>query len=151
MAARCDAERMANTTNTLSTVIPGMHYRKAPEAIEWLCGILGFEKHAVYAASDNSIMHAELILGGGMVMLGSVNDNASKRNMKTPADLGGAQTHGISITVPDADAVYGRARSAGARIVEELEDKPYGGRGFACLDPEGYIWHVGTYDPWAPK
>jgi uncharacterized glyoxalase superfamily protein PhnB len=51
----------------------------------------------------------------------------------------------------DADAIYARAKDAGATIVEDIECKPYGGRGFACLDPEGHIWHVGTYDPWAPK
>jgi uncharacterized glyoxalase superfamily protein PhnB len=53
--------------------------------------------------------------------------------------------------VKDADEVYARAKAAGAEMVEVIEDKPFGGRGFACLDPEGHIWHVGTYDPWANK
>ena len=53
--------------------------------------------------------------------------------------------------VPNADEVYARAKAAGAEMVEVIEDKPFGGRGFACLDPEGHIWHVGTYDPWANK
>jgi uncharacterized glyoxalase superfamily protein PhnB len=30
----------------------------------------------------------------------------------------------------------------------DLEEKDYGGKGFTCADPEGHIWHVGTYDPW---
>jgi len=136
---------------TRSTAIPGMQYRHAPDAIEWLCRVFGFEKHAVYPGPDNTIMHAELTLGGGMIMLGSVNEHAAKRNMKLPAELGGAQTHGVSLIVKDADAIYARATAAGAEIVEPIEDKPYGGRGFACLDPEGHTWHVGTYDPWAPK
>ena len=134
-----------------STVIPGMHYRNAPDAIEWLCRVFGFEKHAVYTGPGDSIMHAELTLGSGMIMLGSVNDKMPDRHMKLPAELGGAQTRGVSLIVKDADEIYARAKTAGARIVEEIEDKPYGGRGFACLDPESHIWHVGTYDPWAPK
>ena len=142
---------MSNQSTTGSTVIPGMQYRNAPDAIEWLCRVFGFEKHAVYDGPGNTIMHAELTLGGGMIMLGSVNENAAMRNMKTPAELGGAQTSGLSLTVKDADEIYARAKSAGAEIVEDIADKPYGGRGFACLDPEGHIWHVGTYDPWAPK
>jgi uncharacterized glyoxalase superfamily protein PhnB len=40
------------------------------------------------------------------------------------------------------------ARAAGAEIVLDIEDKPYGGRGFACRDLEGRLWWVGTYDPW---
>jgi uncharacterized glyoxalase superfamily protein PhnB len=24
----------------------------------------------------------------------------------------------------------------------------YGGRAFAVVDPEGYVWSVGEYDPW---
>jgi uncharacterized glyoxalase superfamily protein PhnB len=142
---------MPYQTTTRSTVIPGMHYRNAVDAIEWLCRVFGFEQHAVYPGPGDSIMHAELTLGGGMIMLGSVNDNAPDRNMRLPAQLGGAQTRGVSLIVKDADEIYTRAKAAGAQIVEEIEDKPYGGRGFACLDPEGYIWHVGTYDPWVPK
>jgi uncharacterized glyoxalase superfamily protein PhnB len=128
-----------------------MHYRNAPDAIEWLCRVFGFEKHAVYTGPGNTIMHAELTLGGGMIMLGSVNDKAPNRHMKLPAELGGAQTRGVSLIVKDADEVYTRAKAAGAEIVENIEDKPYGCRGFACLDPEGHIWHIGTYDPWTPK
>ncbi len=142
---------MTDQIATRSTVIPGMHYRNAPDAIEWLCRAFGFEKHAVYAGAGNSIMHAELTLGGGMIMLGSVNDKTPDRHMKLPAELGGAQTRGVSLIVKDADDIYARAKTAGAQIVEDIADKPYGGRGFACLDPEGHLWHVGTYDPWAPK
>jgi uncharacterized glyoxalase superfamily protein PhnB len=142
---------MPDEIATRSTVVPGMHYRDAPAAIEWLCSVFGFEKHAVYAGPGNTIMHAELTLGGGMVMLGSINDKAPERQMKLPSEVGGAQTRGVSLIVKDADQVYARAKDAGAKIVEDIEDKPFGGRGFACLDPEGHIWHVGTYDPWAPK
>jgi uncharacterized glyoxalase superfamily protein PhnB len=39
----------------------------------------------------------------------------------------------------------------GGEIVMPIEDKPYGGRAFACRDPEGHLWNVGTYDPWTPK
>jgi uncharacterized glyoxalase superfamily protein PhnB len=128
-----------------------MQYRNAPDAIEWLCSVFGFEKHAAYAGPGDSIMHAELTLGGGMIMLGSENDKDTNHRMKLPSELGGAQTRSVSLVVEDADQIYVRAKAAGARIVETIKDKPQGGRGFACLDPEGHLWHVGTYDPWAPK
>ena len=68
----------------------------------------------------------------------------------TPAELGGT-THSPYLVVPDADAVYQRAKEGGAKIVMEIKNEDYGGRGFSCRDPEGHLWNVGTYDPWASK
>lgn len=48
-------------------------------------------------------MHAELTLGGGMIMLGSVNENTARRNMKLPSELDGAQTRSVSLIVTKAD------------------------------------------------
>ncbi len=135
-----------------TSVVPGTAYRNAPEAIEWLCRVFGFEKHAVHPGPDNTIMHAELTLGDGMIMLGSLrDDNEYRRFTKHPDEIGGAETHSVSLIVSDADAVYARAKAAGAEMLFDIEDKPYGGRGFTCRDPEGHIWNVGTYDPWQPK
>jgi uncharacterized glyoxalase superfamily protein PhnB len=128
---------------TRSSVIPGMHYRDAAAAIEWLCHVFGFEKHFVAAGEGNTILHAELTLGGGMIMLGTRTGEPPFRSAR--------DTRGISLIVADADAVYARAKENEAEIVVDIEDKPYGGRGFACRDTDGYLWHVGTYDPWQPK
>lgn len=125
-----------------------MQYRRAPEAIDWLCQVLGFEKHVIYPGPNDTILHAQLTFGTGMVMLGSLNENEYSNLMKQPDEIGGAETRSISLTVPDADAVYARVVQAGAEIVFNIEDKAYGGRGFTCRDPEGHIWDIGTYDPW---
>lgn len=123
-----------------ASVIPGRVYRDAPKAIEWLCQVFGFEKHAVYPGEGNTILHAELTLGSGMLMLGS-----------TKEPIATDEAHGVNLIVQDADAVYERALAAKAQIVHPIEGKPYGGRGFSCRDGEGYSWHVGTYNPWLPK
>jgi hypothetical protein len=34
-----------------------------------------------------------------------------------------------------------------ARMLLDLEEKDYGGKAFPCTDPEGHVWHVGSYDP----
>lgn len=142
---------MSENDTHRTSVVPGMAYRNAPAAIEWLCKVFGFEKHAVYPGPDNTIMHAELTLGDGMIMLGSVMSNSQKQLMKQPDEIGGAETRSENLIVPDADAIYARAKAASAEIVFDIEDKPYGGRGFTCRDLEGRLWNVGTYDPWAPK
>ena len=136
------------STQTRSTIMPALRYADAPAAIEWLCTVLGFERHAVYPGPDNTIAHAELTLSGGMIMLGSQKDDEYGRNFKFPKELGGFETCSSYVVVPDADAVYRRAQGAGATITRAMEETHYGSREFTVKDPEGHTWSVGTYDPW---
>ena len=139
----------ATSKNTKSSVIPGLRYRNANSMIEWLCQVFGFEKQTVYSGPGDVVMHAQLTLGGGMIMIGSVNnDTPSSKLLKQPDELNGAETQSPYLIVSDIDAIYARAKRAGAKILMDLEEKDYGGKGFTCADPEGHIWHVGTYDPW---
>lgn len=133
-----------------ATVIPCLRYRNAPAAIEWLCATFGFEKHAVYPNDDGTIAHAQLSFGNGMIMLGSVLEKETEwgRLLKQPDEIGGAETQSPYVIVADADALYARAKAAGAKIVVEIKDEDYGGRGFSCYDLEGHLWNFGTYDPW---
>jgi uncharacterized glyoxalase superfamily protein PhnB len=136
--------------NTKATVIPCLRYRNAPAAIEWLCATFGFEKQAVYPNPDGTIADAQLTFGNGMIMLGSVTktDNEWGRLIKQPDEIGGAETQSAYVIVTDADALFARAKAAGAEIVLDIENEDYGGRGFSCRDLEGHLWNFGTYDPW---
>jgi uncharacterized glyoxalase superfamily protein PhnB len=135
--------------NCKSTVIPGLRYRNAMAMIEWLCRAFGFEKQAVYAGPDGVVMHAQLIFGNGMIMIGSVdNRTAASKLLKQPDEIGGAETQSPCLIVLDIDAIYARAKGAGAKMVMDLEEKEHGGKAFTCTDPEGHVWHVGSYDPW---
>ena len=137
--------------NPKATLSPCLRYRDAPAAIEWLCNTFGFEKHMVVPGENNSILHAQLAYGNGMLMLGSADRAGSEfdKLMKQPDEIGGAQTQTTYVVVPDADAVYARVRRAEAEIVIDIKDEDYGGRGFTCRDPERHIWSFGTYDPFA--
>jgi uncharacterized glyoxalase superfamily protein PhnB len=133
--------------NTTSTIIPSLRYRNALAAIDWLCHAFGFEKQAVYAGDDGVVHHAQLTFGNGMIMLGSVsNDNAWGKRFAQPDEIGGRETQCACVIVADADAHYARAQAAGAVIVDELETKDYGGKGYSCRDPEGHLW-FGTTIP----
>ncbi|MBT8294226.1 MAG: glyoxalase, partial [Eudoraea sp.] len=81
-------------------------------------------------------------------MLGSENDNEYGKFIKTPKDLNGINTQTPYIIVEEIDDHYSRAIAAGARIALDLKDEDYGGRGYSCQDPEGYIWNFGSYNPW---
>lgn len=147
------ADMESYSKNCKSTVIPGLRYRNALAMIDWLCDNFGFEKKAVYANPDGTVMHSELTFGNGMIMIGSVTSGTpTSVLMKQPNEIGGAVTQASYLVVSDCDALYARARAAGANILIDLEEKPYGGKAFTCADPEGHIWHIGTYDPWeAPQ
>ncbi len=140
-----------NTTH--STIIPSLRYRDALAAIEWLVTAFGFKKQAVYLGPDNkTVMHAQLTFGGGMIMLGSVdNGGEASKYMVQPDEIGLRETQGAYLVVPDADAVYATAKAAGAEMVIDIRDMDYGGRHFSCRDLEGHTWGIGTYDPWATE
>ncbi|WP_263410508.1 VOC family protein [Terriglobus tenax] len=118
-----------------------------------LNGILPHRKavhQAIWAAVGKSGHPCAVSIGHG-AMDSRNNLSGSKHKPTHNAVASGAQTRSVSLIVKNADDVYVRAKSAGAEVVEPIEDKPFGGRGFACLDLEGHIWHVLTYDPWAPQ
>lgn len=130
-----------------SPVIPTMRYRDASAAMEWLCEVFGFSRHLVVPGADGIVAHAQLTLGDGMIMLGSERDDAHGGLMKVPGP-GGTNTQSSCLVVDDPHAVHDRAVAAGAEIVSPLESPEYGGVFFACRDPEGHVWNVGSYDPW---
>lgn len=137
--------------HTLCSVIPCMRYRDAPAAIEWLRATLGFDVQFVVPNEDGSIAHAQLTFGNSMVMLGSAFDTDYGRLLKQPADTGGYVTQSAYLVVNDADEVYERVREAGGKILLDIKDEDYGGRGFTCSDVEGHVWSIGTYDPYKPS
>ncbi len=138
---------------TGSSLIPCLRYADAPAAIAFLCDAFGFARHAVYVDRDDPtiVHHAQLVLGQGMVMLGSVRPDPTQQlfGWKTPRQAG-AVTGCVYVVVPDADAHCHRARERGAVIVRGPTDNDgYPGRGYDALDPEGNVWSFGSYDPWA--
>jgi uncharacterized glyoxalase superfamily protein PhnB len=137
-----------DTQSMHARIIPGMRYRNAPAAIEWLCKAFGFEKHLVVPDQDGGIAHAQLTFGDGMIMLSSVDGGDFGRLMKHPDEIGGCETQSAYVIVPDCDAHYARAKAAGAVMLRDVQDEDYGGRGYTCRDLEGHIWSFGSYDPW---
>ena len=132
-------------------IIPCLKYRNAPAAIEWLCDVFGFKKHAVYSNEDGTIAHAELVYGNGMVMLGSVLAEGSEfgKQIKQPDEIGGFETQSPYVIVSDVDTLYHKVKAAGGEIVIDIKDQSYGSRDFSCRDLEGRLWNFGSYDPWA--
>lgn len=138
-----------NVKNTRVTVIPTLRYKNAPAAVEWLCQAFGFEKHMVVAGENNTIAHAQLTFGNGMIMLGSAVDNEFGK-LQAPLNKSDDVVHQSPyIIVEDVDAHFSQAGEAGAEVTMEPRNQDYGGRMYSCRDPEGNLWNFGSYDPWA--
>ena len=134
---------------TGSALIPSLRYKDAHAAIEWLERAFGFVRHAVYDGPEGTVGHAELRFGTGMIMLGSSTNVSPHGHLYAmPAEIGGRVTSPLYLIAEDCEAVYASAKAAGAKVVMELKVMDYGGQAFAVLDPEGYLWSVGQYDPW---
>jgi len=121
-------------------IIPTLRYTDAKGAIDFLERAFGLERKAVFESDDGTVGHAELTYGRGMVMLGTSGAGDPQFESRHSS---------LYVVVPDTDAVYERAKAAGAEITRELQDTDYGSREFTARDPEGNVWSFGTYDPFA--
>jgi uncharacterized glyoxalase superfamily protein PhnB len=135
-------------------IIPVLRYEDAPAAILFLCDAFGFLPHAIYLDEEDHriVHHAQLVLDGNMVMLGSirVGDPEDRYGWMTPAEADGI-TMTLYVAVDDPDAHHAVAAAAGAEIVTAPHDNEgYPGRGYDARDPEGHVWSFGSYDPFAP-
>lgn len=119
------------------TVYPVLSYADGDAAIAFLTDAFGFVSDDVTRDDGGRIVHATLSRAGGMVML-------SDRREDSPFSLGPVCLY---VVVDDPDAHYARAKAAGAEVVMELTDQPYGSREYAARDPEGNVWCFGTYQP----
>lgn len=122
-------------------VWPALRYEDAPATISFLVEAFGFEEALVVpGAGEGVIEHAELrwSLGGG-VMVGSTayEDGAHALLPDGPSS--------VYVVTDDPDALFARATTAGAEVVQGLADEDYGSRGFTVRDPEGNVWTFGTY------
>ncbi|NNF10806.1 MAG: glyoxalase [Acidimicrobiia bacterium] len=129
-----------------ATVIPILRYRDAAAAIRFLADAFGFEAALVVEGQDETIEHAQLRFGSGMVMVGTARDDEFGRL------VGGSDRPirgSIYVIVDDVDAHAEHARAAGAEIIMEPTAQDYGGSDYVAADPEGNIWSFGSYDPWA--
>lgn len=140
-----DATPQKTPTEPAPQVWPTLRAKDARALIRFLVEGFGFQESAVYGEGD-IVHHAELAWPeGGGIMLGSVRDTDEAKAW--PLQPG---TFGAYVVTADPDAVFARAKAAGAEITAEPHQTDYGSRDFAARDPEGNRWSFGTY-PGAPR
>lgn len=108
-------------------------------------------RESCYRDKNGIVEHAELLLGNGMVMIGTAGQNKQAAHWFVLPKAAGAVTGSVYLIVPDCGPAYASAKAAGAEILQELEAKGYGGNAFIVRDPEGFIWSIGEYNPWSTE
>ncbi len=128
----------------ISTAI---YYDDARQAIDWLCNAFGFEVQLLVEGDGGSVEHSELVLDGGLVMVGETRSEKAEKfpYRRSPKQAGGANTQNMMVYVDDVEAHCKRARDAGATIVKEPTTTDYGedywsDRGYECEDVGGHHW-----------
>lgn len=120
------------------TIHATLRYDDVDAAIAFLTVALGLTSHDITRDAAGRISHATLAHEGDVVMIGTRSDPPGA------FDTGRAVLY---LATDDVGAHHDRAVAAGAPVIMELTDQPYGSREYAVADPEGNVWSVGTYRP----
>jgi len=124
---------------------PHLIYEDVGAAIDMLTDLFGFQERtfARHTAPDGTAGRTQMQVIDSIITLG------------LPSIHGDSPRDGVSsmlyVYVDDVDAHYEHARTAGADIVIELVNAPWGDRCYQARDSEGHQWtfaqHIGPPDP----
>jgi PhnB protein len=122
-----------------SAITPQLVVRGTARAIEFYARAFGAHELLRNMAPDGErVMHAELLLGAGRLLL---HDEFPEHGQASPETLGGTPVT-LHLTVDDADAAFARAVDAGAEVVLPLQDTFWGDRYAIVRDPFGHRWSI---------
>jgi uncharacterized glyoxalase superfamily protein PhnB len=121
---------ITNRSVPAATVIPVLVYPDVRAAVAWLTEVFGFTERVRIGEDHRSQMR---IGDDGAVI---VADARGERRPPQP----GTVTHVVKVRVEDVDAQFERARSHGARVLQEPTEYEYGERECTVEDLAGHRW-----------
>ena len=135
---------ISNRSVPTDVVLPHVVYQNVEEAIAWLTRVFGFTEHYRYG-EPGALSGAQMFLGNAWIML-----HRPRHGDASPAQLGYG-TQSLTVFVEDVDTHFEKAKSAGAKVVEELHETVYGERQYGAEDLDGHHWlfsrHAGNLSP----
>jgi uncharacterized glyoxalase superfamily protein PhnB len=114
--------------------LPHVVYQNVAEAIAWLTRTFGFAEHYRYGEPGAAVDGAQMHLGNSWIML-----RRARPGSASPKQLGYG-TQSLTVFVDDVDAHFQTAKSAGAKILEDLHETEYGERQYGTEDLDGHHW-----------
>jgi PhnB protein len=125
-------ESMADTMDTYDTVTPYLVVPDADLEIRFLEAAFGATVRSCHRGEDGTVMHAEIVVGSSLLMLGQANGPWKPL------------TAAHYVWVPEVDRVYGRALEAGATSQSAPADQSYGHRMGGVVDANGLTWWIAS-------
>ena len=89
--------------------------------------------------NDGELVHAEMLIEKSIYLM--ISNWQEEIDMVSPGKLEGSCVM-LSLCVAEADPVFNRAVSAGAKVVKPLMDQYYGDRAGMIKDPLGHTWII---------
>ena len=118
------------------SITPYLMVRDADASIEFYKKAFGAELPSpAMKGPDGKTAHAELRIGDSRIMIGREQGKAP-----SPSDA-----QHLYHYVADADAVFKKAITAGAKSIVEPTDQFYGDRSGCLKDPDGHQWWIATH------
>jgi uncharacterized glyoxalase superfamily protein PhnB len=108
-------------------------YADVGEAVSWLSRVFGFTESWTLAPQGTVVLAALRTPGDGSVMVSGLLSSCP------PLDVN--PYYSVTVMVPDVNAHFEQTRAAGARIVAEPTDQPWGYRDYEVLDHDGRQWN----------
>ena len=125
---------LKNRSVPADIILPHITYQSVEDAMAWLTKVFGFTEHYRYGEPGGQVQGAQMRLGDAWIML-----NSARPGRASPAQAG-CGTQSLTVFVEDVDAHFERTKSAGAKIVEDLNETMYGERQYGVEDLEGHHW-----------
>jgi len=119
--------KTSNIPEGYQQVMPYLIVENAAAFMEFMKKVFGAEERNKAMRDEKLIMHAELSIGGNVIMLA----DATELYKQQPA--------GLFVYVEDCDSVYNDALANGATSVSEPADQSYG-RSAGVKDAFGNTW-----------
>lgn len=125
-----------------SVLSPYLTVTDTRAAIDFYKRAFGAEEVMCLNVPDtDQVMHAEIKIGGAMVML---SDESKEWGTSAVSTLGGSPVS-LHIYVEDADATVAQAVEAGAKIAHPMCDMFWGDRMGSVVCPFGFQWSISTH------
>lgn len=120
------------------SLAPLLSVRRGKQAIDFYKAAFGAIVLSYIESPDGEIV-AAMRIGASSFW---VADESPEHKNFSPESLGGS-TARMVVVADDPDAVFARARGAGAHVVYEVADQRYGWRVGRLADPFGHHWEIG--------
>jgi MerR family transcriptional regulator, thiopeptide resistance regulator len=128
-------EEMNMLDSALRATTSMLVYDDLAAAHDYVVRVLGLTAGPLHTDDAGMVVHGEVRAGHHVIWL-----HPAAADYQSPARLGAA-TGMTVIVVDDLDEHYQRCVAAGAEVIEEPIDQPYGVREWGARDLEGQLWY----------